>query len=116
MYASAPGESVADPAATATAAAANRQNEDHYGRHDNGYRDPEDGSTKNTLHDGFLPFGLSANPANHFHPRVPALARIRLLSRALSSRQPNRDTCVGSLRHDRYVPSTADISGEMSLA
>jgi DNA-binding CsgD family transcriptional regulator len=44
--------SVADPAATAvTAVTANGENEDHHRSHDRRDSNPEDGSTKNTLHD-----------------------------------------------------------------
>jgi hypothetical protein len=60
----APGVSVADP--TPTAATAHCENEDHHGG-DGCHSDPEEGSTKNTLHDRH-PFLGSEHPLGRAQP------------------------------------------------
>jgi hypothetical protein len=69
-----PDASVADP--TPGGATAHGESEDHHGRRDDCDRDPEDGSTKNSLHD-CRPCRESGNPrGSPFHPSVRAPGEI----------------------------------------
>ena len=103
-----PDASVADP--TASAATAHGESQDHHSRGDDCDRDPEDGSTKNSLHDGRpcresgqsrritgspINTGASRDWFAHFADRCARVAT-RIIDRRLQDRRSVRAICAAA--------------------
>jgi hypothetical protein len=70
----APRASVADPTPTTATATAHRENQDHHSGDDGRDSNPEQGSTKNTLHDRHPSLGCPHQAGSTFTPWLPAPA------------------------------------------